>query len=198
MHRILLSIRKTPAEGHTISTIIMKVTGQPLLSPSPLQHRLILFVLLWTTTGMMRLVMGMPRPNMQLVHRDNSRHAPAYLYPAKTTPTEPSFSPQPQYITLTPPMTQIESQHEIALDAISRLSAAESQSSSGVVQVVGPYSATAVGDSASKGSGSGSRHERDDSIEDWEAWKQQFNRQVKERSCRLAGSKCAAASMRRR
>jgi hypothetical protein len=83
----------------------------------------------------------------------------------------------------------MESQNEVELEGISRLATAEGGSLF-AGQVVGAY---AAGEGAA---GTGNRHERGDSVEDWEAWKQQFNIQVKQRRCRLARAMCGP-SMRR-
>jgi hypothetical protein len=96
-----------------------------------------------------------------------------YLSTARSTPADSSFQPQPQYITLTPPIRQLQTQNEVEVGA-SPLTAEELPCRGGFEKGADPKSI----------------------IEDWKAWKQQFGKQTKERSCRLHKKGCASIRKR--
>lgn len=97
----------------------------------------------------------------------------AYLSTAKSSPADLSFAPQPQYITLTPPIRRLEHQQEAEVAALPLHGEKPCES----------------------GSRSGSA-EKQSLIEDWMAWRLQFGRQTRERSCRLDKKGCASIRKR--
>jgi len=96
-----------------------------------------------------------------------------YLSTARSTPADSSFQPQPQYITLTPPIRQLQTQNEVEVEA-SLLTAEE-------LPCRGEFEEGA---------------DPNPIVEDWKAWKQQFGKQTKERSCRLHKKGCASIRKR--
>ncbi|KAK5194460.1 hypothetical protein LTR99_002961 [Exophiala xenobiotica] len=96
-----------------------------------------------------------------------------YLSTARSTPADSSFQPQPQYVTLTPPIRQLQTQNEVEVGA-SPLTAEELPCRGEFEKGADPISI----------------------IEDWKAWKQQFGKQTKERSCRLHKKGCASIRKR--
>ncbi|KIW12917.1 hypothetical protein PV08_08104 [Exophiala spinifera] len=91
-----------------------------------------------------------------------------YLPTAKLSPADLSFAPQPQYITLTPPIRRLEHQQEAEVAAL-----------------------PLIGEKACGRGTVNGRTEKQTLIEDWRAWRLQFGLQTMRRSCRMEKRGCA-------
>lgn len=131
-----------------------------------------LYILLLNLALSLNLVVALPyagRGHLQL-----GDAIQAYLSTAKSTPADLSFAPQPQYITLTPPIRRLEHQQEAEVAAL-------------------PLN----GEKSCERSSTNGSAERQSLIEDWKAWRLQFGRQTRERSCRLDKKGCASIRKRK-
>lgn len=97
----------------------------------------------------------------------------------KATPPDTYFDPQPQYIKLERPTTQFEIENQIELEASSQLQQDKDVVSAGPLGTWG-----GVHEAMTKAD---IMH----ILEDWKAWKQQFDRQAGQRSCRFSRRGCA-------
>ncbi|KAI1616195.1 hypothetical protein EDD37DRAFT_97029 [Exophiala viscosa] len=97
---------------------------------------------------------------------------------AATTPADSYFDPQPQYIKLTRPTTQSEVQKQIEIEVSSQLKEKDAPSAGGLGTWGGIQKETTKADLMHI-------------LQDWKAWKRQFDQQARERSCRVSNRGCA-------
>ena len=102
---------------------------------------------------------------------------------AATTPADSYFDPQPQYIKLERPATQSEVQMQIETEVSSQLEQKNVPSAGALGTWGGVQKMT--------------KSEFLHILEDWKAWKRQFDKQAGERSCRFSNRGCARWNKRK-
>ncbi|KIV78992.1 hypothetical protein PV11_06586 [Exophiala sideris] len=103
---------------------------------------------------------------------------------AATTPADTYFDPQPQYIKLARPTTQSEVQKQIEIEVSSQLKEKDVPSAGALGTWGGVQKET-------------TKSELLHILEDWKAWKAQFDQQASERSCRFSKRGCARWNKRK-
>lgn len=156
-----------------------KLTMRPIrLLPS--EGQLVAFMLLlWAAYD--GTVAALPHPAAQPYRAlgDDVDHRLSSSFAIQEAPARSSFSPQPQYIVLTPPLLQHDVQKQSTAEQSSQTSA-KTRCFAGVRDA--PRSGRLEACEAS---------DRDLSSEDWESWRRQFQAQLRGRRCQTHGADCS-------
>ncbi|EHY56188.1 hypothetical protein HRR83_008704 [Exophiala dermatitidis] len=117
----------------------------------------------------------------------------------KGRPKPVSFTPQPQYIVLTPPLLQHDVQRQMPVEVLTHVSSAPAAGRNRYRFFSRGRRRDARDRNEPSGLLAGSGNvgvdvQEDTSGGDWEAWGQQFQAQLRERRCHTQGADCSASA----